>query len=251
MCMHRQFIAALMFGGLVASTAAAEAQPLGTFRWGFAPYCNVVTVLVEQKGAVFELTGTDDGCNGAGPAATVNGSAHFNPGGAIGMSLAIVRPDGFVINAAIDLTVATLSGTWRDSWANSGTFIFNPALPVAAPPRRLTMRGDWVASSPGINIVAVSFPHTLPSEPGAATANVIAFGAPSTANCPGTVTDPQAAPGQLCLYERVRFNVFRNEIFSIATNVGSRADSTGFGIYVIPQGAGGVTTFGRWAVSVP
>ena len=83
---HRQFIGSLIFGGLVASAAVAEAQSLGTFRWGFAPYCNVVTVLVEQKGAIFELTGTDDGCNGAGPAATVSGSAHFDPGGAVGVS---------------------------------------------------------------------------------------------------------------------------------------------------------------------
>jgi hypothetical protein len=248
----RHFVFALMFGVLMASTAVAEAQPLGTLRWNFAPYCNVVTALVEQKGAVFELTGTDDGCTGVGAAATVNGSAHFNPGGALGMSLAIVRPDGFVINAAINLDVATLSGTWRDDWANSGTFTFNPTLPVAAPPRRLTMRGNWAVESSGPGFGAFSFPHPLPSAPGAGTANVIPFGGVSTANCPGTVSDPQAAPGQLCLYERYRQGASAANIFSTGTGDLARADSTGFGVYVLPSDfAGTVTLYGRWAVTVP
>ena len=167
------------------------------------------------------------------------------------MSLAIMRPDGFVINAAINLNVATLSGTWRDDWANSGTFTFNPTLPVAAPPRRLTMRGNFAAGSPAITVEAVSFPHTLPSEPGAADANVIAFGAASTANCPGTVTNPQAAPGQLCVYERVRSNVISAQIISTTNGQVRQADSTGFGILVLPAAAGNPLIYGRWAVTVP
>jgi hypothetical protein len=66
----------VFFIGLT-SASSASAQVLGSnFRWQFAPYCNVVTLRIEQKGLVFELTGIDDGCDGAAPASTVNGSGN-------------------------------------------------------------------------------------------------------------------------------------------------------------------------------
>ena len=131
--MRRLTRAILMAAAGILSSEAndAYAQVLGTFRWQFAPYCNVVTVRVEQKGAVYEFSGTDDGCDGAAPASTVNGSAHLNASGSAGGSLTVVRPDGFVVTNAVILSPATLAGTWRDDWGNSGTLVFNPASPAA------------------------------------------------------------------------------------------------------------------------
>lgn len=42
--------------GLIAP--AVEAQSLGTFRWQLQPFCNVVTVIVTQQGAVYTTDGT-------------------------------------------------------------------------------------------------------------------------------------------------------------------------------------------------
>ena len=47
-----------LFVGLGAS--ASSAQNLGTFRWQLQPFCNVVSLAVEQQGAAFQLTGFDD-----------------------------------------------------------------------------------------------------------------------------------------------------------------------------------------------
>lgn len=239
-----------------AGTDTASAQLLGPLRWQFAPFCNVVTLMVEQKGVVFDITGTDDGCNGAAPAATVNGSAHLNAGGNVGMSLTIVRPDAFVISATIDLNLATLSGAWKDNWSNSGTFTFNPVLPVAAPPRRLTMRGEWSVSFVAANgnnggLSSFSFPQALPSAPGADLGNVIPVGGPSTTNCPGTVTDPQALPGQLCVYEKIRGNTDIVRILDNGSAQFERASPTGFSIVNSAAAAGDSFAHGRWAVTVP
>ena len=100
--MTRVSIVVLGFALVIGQASIVSAQVLGTFTWVFAPYCNVVTLRVEQKGSLYELTGTDDGCDGAAPAATVNGSAHPTVGGMVGMSLTIVRPDAFVVTATAD-----------------------------------------------------------------------------------------------------------------------------------------------------
>jgi hypothetical protein len=251
-------VVGVFFIGLT-NASSASAQDLGTFRWQFAPYCNVVTVRIVQKVSVFELTGTDDGCDGAAPASTVNGSAHVNTNGSVGISLEIVRPDGFVINNSISLSQATLSGTWRDDWANAGTFVYNPPAPVAGSPKRLTMRGDWAvlfqATVPGGNQTGTSFSfrQQLPSAPASPAVNLIPAGSPPTANCPGTFADPQALPGQLCLYEAARFNASTVRVFSPGTGNGDffQATPTGFGVAVNATAAGSAGAFGRWAVSVP
>ena len=173
-------------GVALCEASAASAQVLGTFRWQFAPYCNVVTVLIEQKGAVFELTGTDDGCNGAAPAATANGSAHVDIGGVAGGSITLVRPDGFVITNRISITPATLSGTWKDDWGNSGTLVHNPPSPAAGAQRPLVMRGDLTVYFTAIGAghyasASMAFPQRLPSKPAAPPANIIPAGGAPTA----------------------------------------------------------------------
>jgi len=120
-------IAGPVFMGLVV-TAEAGAQPLGTFTWQLQPYCNRVTVNVRQDGAVYTLDGTDDQC-GAAQRAPVVGVAAVNPDGSIGFGLNIVAPSGQPVPVQARISVATLSGTWRDSGGNTGTFAFGGALP--------------------------------------------------------------------------------------------------------------------------
>jgi hypothetical protein len=238
---------------VVLASSTASAQVLGTFRWQFAPFCNVVQVQVEQKGAVFELTGTEDGCTGAAPASTANGSAHFNSDNSVGMSLTLIRPDGYVVNNAITLDPGSLSGAWRDDWGNSGTFTFSPPPQPAGSTRPLTMRGEFSLSySASTNLdqgtSSVSFPRPLPSAPGV---NIIRLGDPPTANCPGSAANPQAAPGHLCIYERQRNNVAFMQVFDAGNATPGFANTTGFTIHSIVSAVGSSFLYGRWAVTVP
>lgn len=101
---------------------AAEAQPLGTFRWQLQPYCNVVTVAVTQNGSVYRLEGNDDRC-GAGSASVI-GTAFLNPNGTLGFGLNIVEPGGSPVHVDAVLPFPALNGSWRDSGGHSGAFIF-------------------------------------------------------------------------------------------------------------------------------
>lgn len=244
-----------VIGMLACGASDAYAQVLGTFRWQFAPYCNVVTVRVEQKGAVYEFSGTDDGCDGAAPAATVNGSAHINAGGSAGGSLTVVRPDGFVVTNAVILSPATLAGTWRDDWGNSGTLVFSPPSPAAGSPRPLSMRGEYsvvdtAAAAGAIDYASIAFPRPLAAGLPGTAVHVVTFGSAPTVNCPGSASDPVAAPGQLCFYERVRANVASVTVFSGAT-AGGGTSAHGVTMLVTSTAGGNYGLYGRWVLTVP
>jgi hypothetical protein len=133
--MRSSTAAALLLALFGLPPQGADAQTLGTFRWQLQPYCNVLTVVVTQVGAVYRVEGTDDQC-GAATRAAVIGTAFQNPNGSIGFGLNVVAAPGGTaapIDAAIAL--ATLSGTWRDSGGQSGTFAFTPGAGSGGSPR--------------------------------------------------------------------------------------------------------------------
>lgn len=120
----------------------AEAQPLGTFSWQQLPYCNVVQLDVVQAGAVYHLDGFDGQC-GAAARAGVSGLAFPNPDGTIGFGLTIVTtPGGAPLHVDATITLAALSGTWRDSAGNTGAWVFTPGSGVAGPPRPIPSVGS-------------------------------------------------------------------------------------------------------------
>jgi hypothetical protein len=113
----------------------AGAQSLGSFRWQLQPYCNVLTVVVTQVGAVYRVEGTDDQC-GAATSASVIGTAFLNPNGSIGFGLNVVAaPGGTATPIDATIALATLSGTWRDGGGGSGTFAFTPGAGTGGSPR--------------------------------------------------------------------------------------------------------------------
>jgi hypothetical protein len=122
----------------------AIAQPLGSFTWQLQPYCNRVTVNVRQDGAVYTLDGTDDQC-GAAQKAPLVGLAALNSDGSIGFGLNVVAPSGQPVPVQARISVTTLSGTWRDSGGNTGTFAFGGALPGLPPRPTPTAPGDITA----------------------------------------------------------------------------------------------------------
>lgn len=76
-------------------------------------------------------------------------------------------------------------------------------------PAGKTVRGNYVewvhSASAGVFILApISYGFRLPSAPAV---HYIQVGDPATPECPGSVTDPQAAPGNFCAYESQATNV--------------------------------------------
>jgi len=126
--------------GLVWSSVPAAAQPIGAFRWQLQPYCNVLTLVVAQQNGVYTLAGTDDRCGGQQSASAV-GVVFLNPNGTVGVGLTTVVPGGTPIHLEATITTASLSGTWRDSSGNSGTFVFTPGSSTGGSPRPVASGG--------------------------------------------------------------------------------------------------------------
>jgi hypothetical protein len=118
------FRSSVLAVALLSWAAAGSAQSLGTFRWQTQPYCNVLTLTVTQQGHLYKLDGFDDQC-GAAVKAPVSGTAVPNADGTIQFGLSIVAaPGGAATHLAVPLSVATLSGPWRDADGHSGAFTF-------------------------------------------------------------------------------------------------------------------------------
>ncbi len=115
---------------LALDAADASAQSLGTLRWQYSPYCNVVTLSVVQQGPVFVVSGFDDNC-GNGNGSSVTGTAFVNPNGAIGMGLTTITVGGANLSTTVQVSPATGSGPWSDSQGHSGTFTFSPTVPAS------------------------------------------------------------------------------------------------------------------------
>lgn len=123
----------------------AQGTILGTFRWQLQPYCNVITATVVQLGGIYQVNGTDDQC-GATRVASVVGLAFPNPDGSIGFGLTTVTtPGGAPLHTDARISIATISGTWSDNAAHSGTFAFVPGGGTGGSPRP----GPTTAISPG------------------------------------------------------------------------------------------------------
>lgn len=122
---------------LVACVARAQGQSLGTFRWQFAPHCNVITFNVTQSGAIYTLDGHDDQC-GASERASASGTAFPNPNGSIGMGFTMVTPGGTPVHVQVTIAFSTLSGTWRDNHGNAGPFVFTAGAAAGGSPRPLS-----------------------------------------------------------------------------------------------------------------
>lgn len=147
MSIRRLFASLFCAGALLAVTSPAAAQPIGTFRWQLAPYCNVVTLAVTVAGSGYRLEGTDDQCGAATRAAAI-GTAFVNADGAIGLGFTVVTGGAAPVHVSARVTAPSFGGTWRDSAGDAGALVFNPPAPAAGPPRAPTGRLGGVAVDP-------------------------------------------------------------------------------------------------------
>ena len=185
--------------GLSLDGRSADAQTVGTFQWQQQPHCNVFTLLVTQVGGTYRLEGSDDQC-GAARRASVMGLAFPNPNGTIGMGLTVVTNNGGAIGGAplhldVTLTLATVSGTWRDNSGQSGTWTFVPAGGSGGSPRPAPVLAPGIVTSTSVASGAVS---TEKIADGAVTASKLAAGAVSTGTlADGAVTASKLAAGSV------------------------------------------------------
>jgi hypothetical protein len=131
---------------LLWTCVSAHAQPIGAFRWQLQPYCNVVTLNVTRQGGIYTLDGTDDRC-GAAQAASAVGVAFLHPDGTVGFGLSIVLPGGIPVHVEATIDMASLSGTWRDSAGERGTFTFTPGAGSGGPPRPIPPRAAYASGA--------------------------------------------------------------------------------------------------------
>ncbi len=166
-------LAAFLWSTLAISSPL-EAQNLGTFRWQLQPYCNVLTLKVEQEGTLYRLAGTDDLC-GAARVGQATGLAVPNADGTIGLGVTIVdAPSGLPVHVSAAITIEPLGGLWRDALGNGGTFTFTPGAPLGGAPRppatRTTTPFEWqqTPGGPARGVVARASENPDPYVGGAA-----------------------------------------------------------------------------------
>ena len=235
--------------------APAFAQELGTFRWQLAPHCNVITVDVERKGSRYELTGSDDRC-GLGPPETLHGVALQLNERVVTMGMLTTGREASASGLSATIFVSSLSGFWSDENGNGGDVQFNPVLPASGTPRTTpltTFRGTFAtrftAGSPlERGVAAFSFPKYLEVAMPGLQEDVRPPGSGPTASCPGSASNPQAAPGHLCVYEWVRTNAL-----SVCVGGGAECggtDRSGAVVHVTAAALGPVVSTGTWALTL-
>lgn len=118
-------------------------------------------------------------------------------------------------------------------------------------PMPKVIRGTYIsqmtAAAAGNSMSAdISFGWNVGTAP---TVHVIAPGAPAPAGCSGTVAAPGAAPGNLCVFERVHVNASAPLVCSATAACAPSASPFG-ALLVAASTAGGVAEIsGSWAVS--
>jgi hypothetical protein len=134
----------------------------------------------------------------------------------------------------------------------------DPGPFVDAVPSGDTLRGTWVVTDRAVGAAgetsesSVSFPFALASAP---TVHFVADATAPTPECPGSLSDPQAVAGHLCVYQSaVHINTSSTTIFDPLVDAASGAAKSsrfGFSMRTTSSGAGVVRTTGTWAVTTP
>lgn len=136
----------------------------------------------------------------------------------------------------------------RATKAETATFAAGAGTKLAS---GQTLTGMWSASgylTAGGQAVysTVSFAERLSTAP---TLEYVSAGQSNPPNCPGTVSDPTAAPGYLCVYEFYTSNAAGVNICSLSAC--PRASPFGFGVDITSSAAGLTIARGSYAVTAP
>jgi Collagen triple helix repeat (20 copies) len=129
---------------------------------------------------------------------------------------------------------------------------FADSLAPGASIRGTFMTTGGNGSGTANNHSAYSFGFQLSAAP---VVHYINSGTTPPAGCPGTVTNPQASPGHLCVYEISAIgNAATRGVCNLETSgcPAGQASRRGFAVFGAPSVAGGsMYLFGSWAVAAP
>ena len=116
-----------------------------------------------------------------------------------------------------------------------------------------TIRGNWSVWEHGVSaglytVAGIDFAFRLPTPP---VPHYLNAGAPATAECPGSVTNPQAAPGHLCVYESGQANATQRRTCDpeLSGCVFASSNREGIGVAISATAAGTVWAIGSWAAT--
>lgn len=126
-------------------------------------------------------------------------------------------------------------------------------LPGGALPRGRTVRGSYAIRFDPVAAgrqasESISFGYTLASEPNSV---FVPTGSTAPSSCPGTVSNPQAAPGFLCVYEGSNVGT-ANTVLCNPTSATCGVPVSRFGGYLRTDStstASSTRTVGTWAVT--
>jgi hypothetical protein len=113
-------------------------------------------------------------------------------------------------------------------------------------PSGVTLRGVWGLAVPSTAGIPVQTPISFGLRVSLLTD--IHYVTAPTAECAGTVTEPEAAPGHLCVYERSSTNV-TNELVDFPADTGS--ERVGAIVQATTTATAQVVFKGTWAVTAP
>jgi hypothetical protein len=117
---------------------------------------------------------------------------------------------------------------------------FSALLPSGKTVRGAYSAFDTAAGNGAVTRGSISFGFALPEAP---TIHFIPEGGPEDPACPGNFAEPQAAPGQLCIYEElVTGGASRKTLSMFRSGALVQATSTGAGLF---------GSIGAWAVTGP
>ena len=126
---------------------------------------------------------------------------------------------------------------------------------IGVVPSGKTIRGVYALSfdaADGAGTTSFSFGALLPAAPWAPPANFIDLGEGPTASCPGSPSNPQAAPGNLCVYEAHGSHTDSGAtMFHPSSGLTYQADPYGAGLWKTSFGTGRAESYGTWAATAP
>jgi hypothetical protein len=131
-----------------------------------------------------------------------------------------------------------------------------PGPLLATLPSGMTLRGNYAVAGVAKEefdraLEGITFQIPLASAPAS---HLIQMGAASTTECPGSTPNPEAAPGNLCLYENRHENVLRgSDCADAGGNAAPCGTATRFGasVFIEAEAASSFFVEGTWAVTAP
>ena len=115
---------------------------------------------------------------------------------------------------------------------------FPEALPAGQTIRGAFNMGGTAAAASDLANTSVSFAYALAAAPAI---HFVRQGTAAPAQCPGNATFPQAANGNLCIYETQRLNTAGGQV--------NEVNRSGATIFIESSAAGRFFSFGTWAVT--